>query len=72
MHVGDDEVLLDDALRYAERAFAAGTDATVEVWEGMVHGFPLNVGRLAAPDAALERIGAFLSGRLADGSRARG
>jgi hypothetical protein len=38
----------------------------------MVHGFPRNVGRLAAADAALERIGAFLSGRLADGSRARG
>jgi acetyl esterase/lipase len=27
IHVGDDEVLLDDSLRYVERAVAAGVDA---------------------------------------------
>ena len=34
VHVGDDEVLLDDSLRYVERAVAAGVDARVDVWEG--------------------------------------
>jgi epsilon-lactone hydrolase len=67
IHVGDDEVLRDDSLRYVERAVAAGVDATVDVWEGMAHGFLGSVGRLEAADAALQAIGAFLSGRLALG-----
>ena len=40
IHVGDDEVLFGDSLRYAERAVAAGVDARVDVWMGMPHGFP--------------------------------
>jgi monoterpene epsilon-lactone hydrolase len=48
VHVGSDEVLLDDALRYVERAFAAGVDARVDVWTGMPHGFAGSVGKLKA------------------------
>jgi acetyl esterase/lipase len=65
VHVGNDEVLRDDSLRYVERAVAAGVDAAVDVWEGMVHGFPGNTGRLEAADAALLSAGAFLAERLA-------
>lgn len=65
VHVGDDEVLLDDALRYAERAAAAGVDASVDVWMGMPHGFTSAVGRMQAAGSALDAIAAFLSGRLA-------
>jgi epsilon-lactone hydrolase len=65
VHVGNDEVLRDDSLRYVERAVAAGADATVDVWEGMVHGFPGNAGHLEAADAALRNAGAFLAARLA-------
>jgi monoterpene epsilon-lactone hydrolase len=65
VHVGDDEVLLDDSVRFVERAFAAGVDARVDVWEGMVHGFPGGVGRLAASAEALNLIGAFLANRFA-------
>jgi epsilon-lactone hydrolase len=64
IHVGDDEVLLDDSLRYAERAVAAGVDARVDVWMGMPHGFPASVGRLKAAALALDAIGAFLAERL--------
>ena len=64
IHVGDDEVLLDDSLRYAERAVAAGVDARVDVWMGMPHGFPTSIGRLKAAEQALEAVGAFLSDRL--------
>lgn len=39
VHVGDDEMLLDNSRRYVERAVEAGVDARVEVWEGMPHGF---------------------------------
>jgi epsilon-lactone hydrolase len=34
VHVGYDEVLLDDSRRYVERAVAAGVDATLDVWIG--------------------------------------
>ena len=64
VHVGDDEVLLDDSLRYVERAVAAGVDAKVDVWEGMVHGFLGSIGRLGAAAEALQAIGAFLSNRF--------
>ena len=65
VHVGDDEVLLDDARRYVERAVAADVDATLDVWEGMPHGFLGGIGRFAAASRALAAIGAFLSARLA-------
>jgi epsilon-lactone hydrolase len=65
VHVGDDEVLLDDAQRYAARAVDAGVDAKVDVWQGMPHGFLSGVGKLAAANQALTAIGAFLAQRLA-------
>ncbi|HET6279329.1 MAG TPA: alpha/beta hydrolase fold domain-containing protein, partial [Polyangia bacterium] len=39
VHVGDDEVLLDDSRRYVGNAVAAGVDAGVDIWMGMPHGF---------------------------------
>jgi monoterpene epsilon-lactone hydrolase len=64
VHVGDDEMLLDDSRRYVERAVAAGVDARVDVWRGMPHGFAGGVGRLDAAAQALDAVGAFLSERL--------
>ena len=64
IHVGEDEVLLDDSLRYVERAVAAGVDARVDVWQGMPHVFLSAAGQLAAADQALEAVGTFLAERL--------
>src|SRR5882762_8154713 len=64
IHVGDDEVLLDDARRYVERAVAAGVDARLDVWTGMPHGFVANIGTLKAAAPALDAIGLFLTERL--------
>jgi len=64
VHVGDDEVLLDDALRYVARAVEAGVDAQVDVWLGMPHGFVSGVDKLAAANQALAAIGTFLTERL--------
>jgi len=64
LHVGDDEMLLDDATRYTERAVAAEVDATLDIWNGMPHGFLSGVGHLSAADKALGAIGAFLTARL--------
>ena len=64
LHVGDDEVLLDDARRYAEGMRAAGSAAELHVWKGMVHVFPANVALLQAAREALDDIGAFLRRHL--------
>ena len=60
VHVGDDEVLLDDSRRYVQRALAAGVDASLDVWLGMPHGFASSVGKLKASAQALDAIGVFL------------
>jgi epsilon-lactone hydrolase len=65
VHVGDDEVLLEDSRRYVERAVAAGVDATLDVWMGMAHGFVNGVGTLQAATEALSAIGKFLNEPLA-------
>lgn len=62
--VGEDEVLLDDSIRFAERAIAAGGDARLDVWEGMAHGFLSGFGMLEASTQALEVIGSFLDERF--------
>jgi epsilon-lactone hydrolase len=64
IHVGDDEVLLDDSVRFVDRALAAGVDAQLDVWEGMVHGFLGSVGHLSASTQAFQQIGSFLSERF--------
>jgi acetyl esterase/lipase len=69
IHVGDDEVLLDDSRRYTERAIAAAVDARLDVWTGMPHGFPAIIGPLKASAQALDAIGVFLTEKLQAGIR---
>ncbi|MGH9439193.1 MAG: alpha/beta hydrolase fold domain-containing protein [Terriglobia bacterium] len=69
VHVGDDEVLLDDSVRFVDRALEARVDAQLDVWEGMVHGFLGSVGLLSASTQAFQKIGSFLSKRFAESQR---
>lgn len=64
VHVGDDEVLLDDSRSYVERAVAAGVDAKLEVWTGMPHGFVTGIGKYIAAGEAFHSVGEFLAQRL--------
>jgi len=64
VHVGDDEVLLDDSRRYVERAVAAGVDAELDVWIGMPHGFVTGIGQFEAARESLDAVGNFLRERL--------
>lgn len=64
IHVGDEEVLLDDSRRYVERAVATGVDARLDVWMGMPHGFAGGIGELKAASQAMDAVGTFLTGRL--------
>ncbi len=68
IHVGDDEVLLDDSRRYVDRAIAAGVDARLHIWMGMAHGFAGSVGKLKASAQALDDIGMFLAEKLQEAS----
>ena len=67
LHVGDDEVLLDDSRRYVAKAIAAGVDAKLDVWMGMPHGFVGRVGALKAADQAMDAVGVFLAEVLTAG-----
>jgi monoterpene epsilon-lactone hydrolase len=64
VHVGDDEVLLDDSRRYVERAVAAGVEARLDVWMGMPHGFVTGVDKYDAAKETFHAVGEFLSRRL--------
>jgi len=41
LHVGDDEILLDDSTRFAEKARSCGVDTTLVVWPEMFHVFQI-------------------------------
>jgi acetyl esterase/lipase len=55
VHVGDDEVLLDDSTRLAERS----NSIDLHIWEGMTHVFSVDLS-LVASHEALDSAGTFL------------
>ena len=63
IHVGSDEVLLDDAVQLAERAKAAGVSATLEVWDRMIHVWHWFLPMLEEADSAIQGIGRFCRAR---------
>jgi monoterpene epsilon-lactone hydrolase len=60
LHVGEDEILLDDARRCAQLLAQSGHAAELHVWQGMVHVFPANLSLLHAAREALDIAGEFL------------
>jgi epsilon-lactone hydrolase len=66
IHVGDDDILLDDSLRYGERLESEAGTIQVHTWQGMVHVFTSNVALLRAAKEALDDIGDFLRRQLLD------
>jgi epsilon-lactone hydrolase len=66
LQVGGDELLLDDSLRLAEAAEAAGVDVTVERWEGLMHVWHQMAPRLPEAEAALESLAAWLRALAAE------
>lgn len=64
IHVGDDEVLLDDSERYHTRMETAGGTVDLHVWEGMLHVFTANIVMLESARHATTGIGNFLAEHL--------
>jgi epsilon-lactone hydrolase len=68
IEVGDDELLLADSIRYADRARAAGVEVTLSVWQGMPHVFQSSLGQFLAAEQSMNAISDFLRQHLIDAS----
>ena len=64
VQVGNDDMLLSDATRLADRAKSAGVDATLEIWDKMWHVFHLHAPRLPEAIRAINAIGVFVKERI--------
>ena len=64
IQVGSEEVLFDDSRLLAQRCKAAGGDATLEVWDDMIHVWHWFGEYLDEAAKAVDRIGEFVRDRL--------
>jgi monoterpene epsilon-lactone hydrolase len=60
IQVGDDETLLDDSVRLADRARAAGVDVRLDVFPEMQHVFQMAAGTMPEADEAIARLAAWV------------
>ena len=67
VHVGDAEVLLDDAVLFADRARLAGVSVELEIWPEAFHVFQMLAGLLPEADEAVAQAGEWMVKRLEAG-----
>ena len=60
IHVGSDEILLDDSVRLDEKLKASGVSARLHVWDGMWHVFQIFAPYLPEAQQAICQIGDFV------------
>ena len=60
LQVGGREILLDDALRFADKARTAGVRVTLDVWPEMFHSWQLFAEAVPEARRALDRVGDFV------------
>jgi monoterpene epsilon-lactone hydrolase len=60
IHVGSDEILLDDSTRIAEKAKKAGVDITLKVYDQMWHVWHFNARLMPEAKNAIEDLGYFI------------
>ena len=64
IQVGDDEILLSDATRFAALMEEAGLEVQLEIWPEMWHVFQLLVGKMPESRMAIRKIGGYLHERM--------
>ena len=64
IQVGDDEILLSDSTRIAEKLEAAGGDVTLEIWPNMFHVFQVFVHQMPESREAIDKLVPFVRSRL--------
>ena len=65
IHVGRDEVLLDDSIKLDAKAKADGVNSTLEIWDDMIHVWHAFHPMLPEGKQAIVRVGEFLRGHWA-------
>jgi acetyl esterase/lipase len=60
IQVGDAEVLLDDSIRFADRAKKAGVDITLDIWKDMPHVFQAGASLAPEGQQAIDKMGIFV------------
>jgi acetyl esterase/lipase len=60
IQVGSAETLLDDSVRFAGAAGAAGVAVTLEIWPNMIHAWALWNAKLEAGRQSLANVGVFM------------
>ncbi len=66
IHVGSDEMLLDDATRLAAKAKQANVDVTIKIYPGMWHVWHLCTKRMPEAKNAIEALGTFICKHFVD------
>ena len=66
IHVGSDEMLLDDSTRIAEKAKNAEVDVTLKIYDQMWHAWHLNVRLMPEAKNAIEELGSFIRKHFAN------
>jgi acetyl esterase/lipase len=69
MHVGSEEILLEDAVRLAHRARAAGVPVDLRRLDGMWHVAHASAGLVTGSTAAVTALGSALAAHVAAGGR---
>ena len=64
IHVGSDEILLDDSIRLKNKLSEAGVDVSFKEFPGMIHVFHHFAAMLDTGKEALVEIGEFLKSKL--------
>jgi acetyl esterase/lipase len=65
LQVGEDEILLNDSLRFAQKAQAAGMDVCLQRYPNLWHVFQAHAGTLNVADFAIDEVVNFLRQRWA-------
>jgi monoterpene epsilon-lactone hydrolase len=60
IHVGSDEMLLDDSRRMAEKAKGAGVDVTLKIYDKMWHVWHLNAKLMPEAKNAVKEFGSYI------------
>jgi len=68
IQVGEDEILLSDSTRAAEKVRAAGGEVEIEIWPGMWHVFQAFLVQVPESKKAVKKIGSYVRRALQNGS----
>ncbi|MGA2489083.1 MAG: alpha/beta hydrolase [Anaerolineales bacterium] len=60
IHVGSDEILLDDSTRLEENLKVAGVESQLEVWDGLWHVFQIFAPYVPEAQLSIDKVGEFI------------